>query len=71
MNKQEKTISRKDFLKGVGVTLAGATVLGGLSPVGAQSAAEAGPVDYPVPYSRIDPDEAAKRAYHYYKEKGG
>ncbi len=83
MNNEKKNISRKDFLKGMGTTLAGATLLGGMSSVligcseeeVAEATKEMGldpeQVGYPVAYARMDPDKAAERAYKYYKEKGG
>lgn len=71
----EKQMSRKSFLKGMGTTLAGATVLGGMSGVltGESSAApeNQGEVSYPLQYTKVDPDKVADRAYAGYKEKGG
>ena len=83
MENQNKKITRKDFLKGMGTTLAGATLLGGMSSILTGCSEEevkkakekAGldnkEIEYPLPYSRIDPDKAAERAYKFYQEKGG
>ncbi|SDY66104.1 hypothetical protein [Tindallia californiensis] len=86
MSAEMNHITRKDFLKKMGTTLASVSILGGvggiLTACGETSAAEvteakesAGvdmePVVHPLPYKRIDPDAAAERAYKYYKEQGG
>lgn len=83
MENEMKNISRKVFLKKMGTTLAGVTLLGGmggiltacgeveLAEAKEQMALELEQVEYPLPYVRIDPDKAAERAYKYYKEKGG
>ncbi|NBG87772.1 hypothetical protein [Isachenkonia alkalipeptolytica] len=83
MNSEKKNLTRKDFLKGMGTTLAGATLLGGMGSVlaGCSEAEvaeakesmglDAKQVEYPVAYTRMDPDKAAERAYKFYKEKGG
>jgi len=83
MNSEKKNITRKDFIKGMGTTLAGVTLLGGMSGVltgcseeeAAQVAEQMGvepeQVAYPVAYTEIDPDIAAERAYKAYKEQGG
>jgi len=74
-NSENKNLSRKDFLKGMGTTLAGVTLFGGMGTVLASfneaEAAEKSDIAYPLPYTRIDPDKAAERAYKYYKEQGG
>lgn len=83
MNSEKKNLTRSEFLKGMGTTLAGVTILGGIGGVltgcdeaeVAQAKEEMGmdaeKVGYPVAYTEIDPDKAAERAYKYYKEKGG
>ncbi len=71
----EKQMSRKSFLKGMGTTLAGATVLGGMSGVLTRESSAApenqGEVSYPLKYTKVDPEKAADWAYAGYKEKGG
>ncbi|KPU45326.1 hypothetical protein OXPF_12190 [Oxobacter pfennigii] len=73
----EKQISRKDFVKGVGKTLAGAAVAGTLGPLLAGCAPTSTAADttekpqWPFPYKKVDVDKAAERAFHAYKEKGG
>lgn len=83
MKQPSRDVSRKEFLKKMGTTLAGVTLLGGVGGIltacseeeMVEAAVEMGldpeQVQYPVPYTRIDPDKAAERAYKYYKEKGG
>lgn len=83
MSYDNKNVTRKDFLKGMGTTIAGVTLFGGLSSVltgcsqeevamaEAPQTLEPDAVTYPVAYTHIDPDKAAERAYKNYKEKGG
>ena len=83
MKIEKKNMTRTDFLKGMGTTLAGVTLLGGMSSVltgcseeevaeaKEQMGLDAEQVAYPVAYTRIDPDKAAERAYTAYKEQGG
>jgi len=73
----EKQITRKNFLKGMGTTIAGVTVLGGMTSVltgcdeEAQASNSQGEASYPMNYKKVDPDKVADRAYAGYKEKGG
>lgn len=70
-------ISRKDFLKGMGKTVAGVTVVGSLGTVLAGCSTPAATVEaaekpqHPFTYVKVDPDKAAEKAYKGYKEKGG
>ncbi|MGE5630525.1 MAG: hypothetical protein ACM3TR_05425 [Caulobacteraceae bacterium] len=71
-------MSRKDFLKGVGKTVAGVTVVGTISAAlsGCAAPAAAAPATsekpkWPFTYKKVDPDKAAERAFKAYKEKGG
>lgn len=71
-------ISRKDFIKGVGKTVAGVTVVGSLGTVLAGCSSEptatveaAEKPQHPFTYVKVDPDKAAEKAYKGYKEKGG
>ena len=70
-----KEISRKDFIKGMGVSLAGVAVAGGLGGVltgcAAPSASVEGAPVWPLKYTKIDPAKAEERAFNGYKEKGG
>jgi hypothetical protein len=78
MRKIPKELSRKDFLKGMGSALAGATVLGGVGSV-LMGCEEAGVGDqggasrpaWPFSYSPLDGEKVARRAYKAFKEKGG
>ncbi|NBG87330.1 hypothetical protein [Isachenkonia alkalipeptolytica] len=73
----EKQITRKNFLKGMGTTLAGVTVLGGMSSIltgcdeDVQAAGDRDEAVYPVNYKKVDPDMVADRAYNAYHEQGG
>ena len=73
----EKQISRKNFLRGMGTTIAGVTVLGGMTSVltgcdeDAQAANGQGEASYPLNYKKVDPDVVADRAYTAYQEQGG
>lgn len=71
----EKTISRKEFVKGVATTVGGAAMIGGLSGLltacsGAETpSANVGSTEkpaWPFPYVELDPDKVAKRAYEGY-----
>lgn len=70
-----KTLSRKDFMKTAGKSVAGVAVMGTLGGVltGCSSkevsASEAAP--YPFEYKKLDPDVARERAYNGYFDKGG
>ena len=70
-----KEISRKDVIKGMGVSLAGVAVAGGLGGVLTGCAAPAASVDgaptWPFKYAKIDPAKAEERAYNSYFEDGG
>ena len=71
-----KEISRKDFIKGMGVSLAGVAVAGGLGGMltgcsaGPVASAESAPA-WPMKYEKLDPAKAEERAFTGYKEKGG
>ena len=81
----DKQISRKDFLKGVGKTVAGVTILGGVSglitacssptavtPEPAPApVAEIGTPQWPFPYAKLDAVKAEQRAYDAYKTGAG
>lgn len=73
---EKKQISRKDFLKGMGTSLAGVAVAGslgglltGCSAETASSSSEAAP--YPFKYKKLDPAIAEERAYNAYFDQGG
>lgn len=81
MEKKSKEISRKDFLKGVGASIAGVTLLGGMGGVltacSQQATAspeviteEATKPQWPFKYVTLDPDKVEEMAYHGY-QKGG
>jgi len=81
--KENKEISRKDFLKGMGMTVAGVAVTGSLAGVltGCSTEETATPaasaVDtsqkpaWPFKYEKIDAAVAEERAYKGYLENGG
>lgn len=69
-------ISRKEFLKGVGKTVAGVTVAGALGSVLTGCSTKAGSLtadkpQWPFKYTKVDAEKAAERAFKAYKEKGG
>jgi len=71
---ETKQISRKDFLKGVGTTVASVAVVGTLGSVLTGCTTETGVQEkpqWPYPYKKMDPEKAAEKAYKAYKEKGG
>ena len=73
----EKQITRKSFIKGVGVTVAGVAVTGGLSGLLTGCASPAVSADtsaapaWPFKYKKLDPEVVQARAFNGYKEKGG
>ncbi len=78
---ENKQITRKDFLKGVGVTVAGVAVTGSLTGIltgcSTPAPAAAPAVDtsqapaWPFKYEKMDVAVAQENAYKGYKEKGG
>lgn len=72
-SKQE--MSRRKFLCGAGVSLAGVALGGGIGALLGYSQQEANASEVPAPswpaeYQLLDPDEAARRGYDGYKEDG-
>ena len=71
----ERTVSRRDFLKGA-ITVAGLTLVGGAGALlsGCQSQQTSNQtqpaVTWPFPYKKLDPAKVAERAYNKYKEAG-
>ncbi len=73
---ENKQISRKDFMKGVGVTVAGVAITGGLGGLLTGCAPEAAAdtttaPEWPFPYKKLDPSAVEARAFNGYKEMGG
>lgn len=72
---EQKQISRKDFLKKAGITVAGVALSGSLltactaQPTASLDTNQA--PEWPFKYSKIDPAVAEARAFTGYKEKGG
>ncbi|MFO7951827.1 MAG: hypothetical protein R6U91_03345 [Bacillota bacterium] len=80
MPEKDNLMTRKDFLKNVGIFTAGTVLLtstGGLlygcSPEEAATSNGNGieTPEWPFPYKKIDPDLVAERAYEGYKEGHG
>lgn len=73
----EKQISRKDFLKGMGTSLAGVAVVGTMGGLLTGCSAETasagvdGVPEYPFKYVKLDPAKAEEIGYNTYFEKGG
>jgi len=75
---EKKQITRKDFLKGVGVSVAGVAMAGGVGALltGCTTAAvdTTGSTEkpqWPFKYVKLDPATVEARAYTGYKELGG
>ncbi len=71
---ETKQLSRKEFLKGAGVTLAGVAMAGTMGSVlsaCSSPVATAEAMTWPLPYEKIDPAVAEERAFNAYKEQGG
>ncbi len=81
MNKTNKTkeISRKDFLKGVGISVAGVAMAGGVGGLltacgdsaSVDSGGSVGAPEWPFKYVKLDPEKVKARAFDAYKTKGG
>lgn len=77
--KEQKQISRKDFLKGVGASVAGVAVAGSMGGLltacgGASASVDTSSIEaaeWPLKYVELDPDKVSARAYDAYKNKGG
>lgn len=73
----EKQISRKDFLKGMGASLAGVAVVGSMGGLLTGCSAEVastsvdGAPEYPFKYVKLDPAKAEEIGYNAYFEQGG
>ncbi len=77
-NLEKKQISRKDFLKGAGVSVAGVAMAGGLGAVltgcttaAVDTAESTSAPQWPFKYVKLDPATVEARAYNGYKEMGG
>ncbi|MGD9569156.1 MAG: hypothetical protein AB7V48_12750 [Sedimentibacter sp.] len=76
---ENKQLSRKDFLKGMGYTAASVVAVGSLGGLltGCATTEPAAAVDttqapqHPFPYKKLDPAVVEQRAFQGYKEKGG
>jgi hypothetical protein len=81
---ENKQLSRKEFLKGMGYTAASVVAVGSIGGLltACSTAPEAAPApaaavdttqapQHPFPYKKLDPATVEKRAFQGYKEKGG
>lgn len=76
---ENKQLTRKEFLKGMGYTAASVVAVGSLSGLltGCSTSAPAADIDtsqapqHPFPYKKLDPAVVEQRAFQGYKEKGG
>jgi len=72
-----KQLSRKDFLKGMGTTIAGVAAVGTLGSVLTGCSADTASVNangaapHPYPYKKLDPAKAEEIGYNAYFDKGG
>ncbi len=78
----EKKFSRKQFIKGAGITLAGIALTGGslvlagcnddaAAPSANNGNSQIEKPSWPFNYVRLDPDKAAQVAYDSYKDGSG
>jgi hypothetical protein len=79
----QKKMSRADFLKGMGKSVAGITLVGGMStflagceneaaaPADTNTGTPEGAPEWPYEYVEVDLDAAQERAYQAYMTKGG
>jgi len=78
-NTEKKQMTRKDFLKGVGASVAGVAMAGGVGALltGCTTTAAVDTTgstekpQWPFKYVKLDPAKVEARAYTGYKEKGG
>jgi len=80
-NTEQKQISRKNFLKGAGVSVAGVAMAGGIGALltactspGSASIDTTGSTEkpqWPFKYVKLDPAVVEARAFKGYQEKGG
>lgn len=69
----QKEISRKDFLKGMGVVAVAGSLgvaMTGCTAQNASASVEGAPV-HPFKYKKLDPAVAEDRGYNAYFDKGG
>ena len=64
-------VSRRNILTGAGALLAGGGIGSGFTAFAAASGTPASAPPLPWKWEKLDPLEAGRRGYHYYKEKGG
>lgn len=81
--KENKQVTRKDFLKGMGMSLAGVAVVGsvgglltactgtGTASATVETTGSTDKPQWPFKYTKLDPDKVTERAFKGYKEKGG
>ncbi|WP_243136933.1 hypothetical protein [Alkaliphilus serpentinus] len=78
--KKDKQISRKDFLKGVGTSIAGVTLMGGVGSLltactdkaaAPSTSATAEKPQWPFTYAKLDAEKAGQKAYDAYKTGAG
>ncbi len=76
-NKTEKQITRKDFLKGMGVSVAGVAMAGSVGALltgcttSADTSVSTEKPQWPFKYVKLDPEKVKSRSYNAYKEMGG
>jgi hypothetical protein len=79
----QKKMSRADFLKGMGKSVAGITLVGGMStllagceneaaaPADTNAGTPEGSPEWPFEYVEVDIDKAEQKAYEAYMQQGG
>jgi hypothetical protein len=68
---EDKSVSRRHVLAASAAMIAGGGIGSGVTALAATTGAPAGAPPLPWKWARLDPQEAGRRAYRFYKEKGG
>ena len=68
---KEKLLSRRNFLEGAGIFMAGGVLGVGTSLASAPAPTAGSAPPLPWKWVKLDPMEAGSRAYHIYLEAGG
>ena len=71
LERDDDVVSRRNVLAVSAALLAGGGLGSGVTALAATPAAATGAPPLPWKWAKLDPLEAGRRAYHYYKDKGG
>jgi len=70
-DRNDSAITRRDILTGSAALIAGGGIGSSLTALAAPAAVASDAPPLPWPWTKLDPLEAGRRAYRFYKEKGG